>query len=139
MAQIAARLASQKIVYLDVNTSFGASNNSVLLTNIDAINNQISNVFGTDIGEADYEPFLGTSLANRLFDPNAKPTHESIQTDLWYALNRWLGDRIDVSPNNILVTPKMDDRQVFVKVKYFYRQFGVTVETTMVFDFSGVK
>lgn len=131
MAVIAQSQLPVNIVYLDVNTVFGQSEYGILVANINAINNQLLNLFSSMLGEVDYEPTFGASLDNYVFDPNDTQTWAELRTDFWNAINVWMASRIYVNPNSFIFKPDMPNRIVYVSLSYTYLQLGVTVTATL--------
>lgn len=131
MAVIAQNQLPVNIVYLDVNTAFGQSDFGILVSNINAINNQLLNLFSSLIGEVDYEPTFGTRLDNYVFDPNDSNTWGELKIDFWNAINVWMNSRIYVNPDSFIFKPDLPNRIVYVSLTYSYRQLGVTVTATL--------
>jgi phage baseplate assembly protein W len=131
MASVAQGQGRIKIIYLDVNTAYGSNNMSILVANVNAINNQLFNLFMTMVGSADYEPTLGANLANYLFDPNAQNTWTALQLVLYNAVNQWMSSRIQVNTNSFIVQPDTINRIVYMTVSYSYLLLGISITTTM--------
>jgi hypothetical protein len=131
MARTAQNQQRVNIVYLDVNTTYGNTTRAILVANINAINNQLFNLFSSMIGEVDYEPTLGAGPDRSLFDPNDPQSVKKLQMHLYNPVNQWLSTRILVSPNSFIVTQDTLNQRVFITVKYQYLLTGVTVTTTM--------
>lgn len=125
----ASRLTQPKFTYLDVN-GLPQSVNDVLVSDIDAINMQMYMLFLTYIGEADYEPTLGSGMDNYLFDPNYKGTHDLLQTVLYNAVARWMSDRIVVRLGDVVILD-VQDSKVRITVTYTYKRLNVQVRTVM--------
>lgn len=117
-------------VYIDVNTNFGVVP-GILVADIDAINNQFYNILSCMIGECDYEPTLGALLDLYLFEQNTESTAATIQSLLYTAINKWLGSRIYVTPQNIAFTVNSADRYVSVAINYTYLLSNTSVQVTM--------
>ena len=83
------------------------------------------------IGECDYEPTLGALLDLYLFEQNTESTAATIQSLLYTAINKWLGSRIYVTPQNIAFTINSADRYVSVAINYTYLLSNTSVQVTM--------
>lgn len=127
---VAPRLSPVSFIYLDVNSD-PQSVNEILVSDIDAINTQIYNLFVTTVGEADFEPTLGSAMDNYLFDPNAQSIWDNMQFVLYRAFNTWMRERIKITPNDVVVRPNTEGRTVRLQVTYEYLQLGVRVQATM--------
>ena len=127
MPAIAQPLTPSTFRYLDVNTNYSVGSMQLLVAEIQAINNQLFNLFQTFIGEADLEPEFGTTIPSRLFDllPGTKIL---LETDAYLAVNRWMGDRIIVNPGDIRAIENYEDRAYDVYIKYFYPVMNVSVD-----------
>jgi phage baseplate assembly protein W len=138
MAVVAQNQAPSTIIYLDVNSTFGESGLQILVTNLEAINNQLFNLFSTRIGSADYEPELGSLLDNFLFEQNTQsPTWDTMRMNLYNAVNRWMSDRISVNPNSFRIVPDLPNQVVYVTVSYVYLQLGIQVNATVALPVAG--
>lgn len=127
MPIIAKELKPTSFRYLDINTNYGENGQGLLLSEAKAINNQIFNLLTTYIGEADYEPTFGSLLPSRLFDL-LPGTATLIETDLYLALNRWLGDRIQIDMNDVRAIPNVEARAYDVYLKYVLPARNVRVD-----------
>ena len=120
-----------KIVYKDLNRSVGEDSNSPLVTNLEVIHKELENLFTTVIGEVDFEPTLGSSLINRLFDPRDDQTVWALEHDLFLAVNFWMSQRIKVNQENIHVLYPDDERGFDLNLSYEIVGLGVSVESTI--------
>lgn len=127
-----------RYVYVDINSAFGENNQRVLLTDIEAINVQIYNLLSTNIGDVDYEPFLGSGLPDRIFDQNYSVTETELKQDVHRALTQWLGDRISVRVNDTQIMADYAQRRIRLKMNYYYKRLGVVVNVEMIFGNAGL-
>jgi phage baseplate assembly protein W len=79
------------ITFSDINSGFSFSNNSKLIVeDVAAINNQITNILSTQIGSRPFEPTYGSDLYDLLFDPIDDLTAWKIETASFDALATWM-------------------------------------------------
>ena len=127
MPIVASPLTPSQFRYLDVNTNYGETSSKLLVAEIEAVNNQIFNLFNTFVGEADYEPEFGSTIPSRLFDllPGTK---DLLENDLYNAVTRWLGQRIKINPGDIRAMQNYDRRAYDVYIRYVYPSMNVSVD-----------
>lgn len=127
MPIVAEPLVPVRFRYLDVNTNFGERSPKLLVAEIEAVNNQLFNLFQTFVGEADYEPEFGSTIPSRLFDMLPGTAH-LLETDIYVAINRWMGQRIQVNIGDIKARENYVKRAYEVTFRYVYPAMGVSVD-----------
>lgn len=127
MVAVATQLTPRQISLIDLNTNYNVNAEAFLLFDVKAINNQLFNLFTVDIGEADYEPEYGSVLPNRLFDL-MPGTRAQLESDLFIALNRWMSDKIIITPTSVRAIPNFQIRAYDVLIRYALRLRDVVVD-----------
>ena len=133
----ASPLVRPGVSFCDVNTNYNG-NNGILVTDIDAINNQIYNLLSTYQGEADYEPTLFGGIDEYIFNPNSIQTASQIYMILYQVLTNWMGSRIGVTTNSFIVNIDTENRLIKLVVRYVYLVNNMNVRTTMYIPYGGV-
>lgn len=130
---VSQKLQFASAVYVDINTNYGNQKglSGILVTDIDAINNEMFNLLSTAMGDADYEPTLYGLLDVYLFEQNSQETLDQIYDLLQSVLMRWLSQRIYVTPNSFIATIDKPNRLVNLTVTYTYLRLNVSVRTIM--------
>jgi phage baseplate assembly protein W len=136
---VASPLTRSGVIYSDINTNFSGGRGSlgILVTNIDAINNQIYNLLSTYSGEADYEPTLWGGLDRYLFEQNSDTTMHQIYITLYNVLVKWMSSRIYVTPNSFTATMDSKSQIVRLTVNYTYLLINANVKTQMNIPING--
>ena len=130
---VSQKLQFASAVYVDINTNYGNQKglSGILVTDIDAINNEMFNLLSTAMGDADYEPTLYGLLDVYLFEQNSQETLDQIYDLLQSVLMRWLSQRIYVTPNSFIAKIDNPNRLVNLTVTYTYLRLNVSVRTIM--------
>lgn len=108
-----------KIIFVDVNTRFGLNTKSELLTNTDAINNEIANVLSIHVGEYWWEPTFGTNLASYLHEPVDQITAAKIRAEVINIIPFWI-PYIELTGNTSVI-PDEEDAGFNLYVEYFVK------------------
>jgi phage baseplate assembly protein W len=127
---VASKLTNVSYVYVDINSD-PQSVNEILVSDIDAINTQIYNLFSTTVGEADFEPQLGSRMDNYLFDQNSTGTRDELAFVLYVAFSKWMSDRIEIGRDSVIVKQDPQKRRVNLTVEYAYKRLNVRIKASM--------
>ena len=111
---VAVRGRYVKILYLDINTQYGQSNNQLLVENINAVNNELLNLILTTPGELDFEPDFGSEVPGLIFEQPTAVASWMIENHLIVAVNRWL-PFITIDTKETLIVP------LALQVGYYFK------------------
>jgi phage baseplate assembly protein W len=106
-----------KIVYIDINTLYGISSNTLLLENIPAVVNQLYNLFYTSIGSRHFEPTFGIGLEDLIFDLPITITEYVTQNTIYSAVEEFLPN-VNIDLRNTTVTPLDEQEGVRITVSF---------------------
>ena len=84
------REPGQQAQFIDLNTNFQRDDRGVLVSDYQAIANQIYNILATAVGERVFEPEFGSYLNDYLFSPTDETTAWLIENEIARALGRWM-------------------------------------------------
>jgi uncharacterized protein len=93
----------------------------------DHIRDMIEQLLFTSPGERVNRPDFGSGLLQLVFGPNSPELAAALQVTARAALERWLGDVIDV----LEFEAAADDAALRVSVQYLVRRTGATGQTTI--------
>jgi uncharacterized protein len=93
----------------------------------DHIRDMIEQLLFTSPGERVNRPDFGSGLMQLVFEPNSPELAAALQVTARAALERWLGDVIDVLEFEAM----SDDAALRVSVQYVIRRTGATAQTTI--------
>ncbi len=92
----------------------------------DHVRDMIEQLLFTNPGERVNRPDFGSGLLQLVFEPNSPELAAALQVTARAALERWLGDVIDV----IDLSAVSDDAALRVELTYTVRRTGETVQNT---------
>ena len=93
----------------------------------DHIRDMIEQLLFTSPGERVNRPDFGSGLMQLVFEPNSPELAAALQVTARAALDRWLGDVIEV----IELEATSEDSSLRIKVGYRVRQTGDIMQTTV--------
>jgi phage baseplate assembly protein W len=106
------------LTYVDVNASLSSTNPAkLLLTDVDAIEEQMLNVVLTPLSSDEFEPLYGTQVPLLLFDPVTNTTARALRSTIINGLKRWMGNRI--SDLSVFVVANDDLQSYTATFTYF--------------------
>jgi len=105
---------------IDFPFHFDSRGRTALASENDHIRNMIEQLIFTNPGERVNRPDFGSGLLQLIFAPNSPELAATVQFTLQAALQRWLGDVIDVQ--NLKVEAL--DSTITVDLKYLVRRTG---------------
>lgn len=105
----------KEVIYSDVNLDAGEDPHEIV-TNEDALNQNIAAILDTPIGSKWFRPEIGSQIDSFLFDPIDEVTADRIKFEMETALerngeNRIVFDRVDVIPDP-------QNSQYYVNIEY---------------------
>lgn len=115
------------VLYKDVNTLVGVDNNNILVTNINAINNSLYNIFTCPVLSRPELPEFGSRLWHLLQEPRDEKTAQNIRMSLTQSL-RW-EPRIQLH-QMVVNTLKMGDGY-FISVYYYIPKLQTSATFSM--------
>lgn len=77
-------------VFIDINSNVSLNALPIVVTDMDALNNKIMNLFRCPIGSRFREPKFGTRLMQFVHEPCDEMTANDIEMDLFSALRTWV-------------------------------------------------
>ena len=89
--------------FSDANMLFGENQSDLLLTNFDAINNEIVHVLAVSPGERRFEPFFGSDIPKLLFRPVTPATAFLLEGAMFASVERWV-ERVSINRSESRVT-----------------------------------
>ncbi len=92
------------------------------------IRDMIELLLMTDPGERVNRPDFGSGLRQLVFDPNSPVLAEALQVSLQAALQRWLGDLIDL--DELTVTSEGAELRILLRYRVRDEQASSTLEFT---------
>ncbi len=93
----------------------------------DHIRDMIEQLLFTNPGERVNRPDFGSGLMQLVFEPNSPELAAALQVTARAALERWLGDVIEV----VALAAVSEDASLRVELTYVIRRTGETVESTI--------
>lgn len=112
--------------FRDLNAYYTLDNHDILISDEDAIRAQMRNVLSTLVGSEWGEPYYGSDLPLRIYEPITKITAYMLETDTISALSRWMSDVIIVGVN-ASVEPLLNDDGYRITIPYKERATGKSV------------
>jgi phage baseplate assembly protein W len=94
----------------------------------DHIRDMIEQLLFTSPGERVNRPDFGSGLRQLVFQPNSPEMAAALQVTARAALERWLGDVIEISD----FQAANDDASLSVSLAYVVRRTGTSAQTTLV-------
>ncbi len=101
---------------------FDARGRTALAGNDDHVRQMIEQLLFTSPGERVNRPDFGSGLLQMVFAPNSPELAAALQFTLQAALQRWLGDAIDVKALEV----SAQDSTLSVSITYVVRRTGVS-------------
>jgi phage baseplate assembly protein W len=96
----------------------------------DHVRDMIEQLIFTNPGERVNRPDFGSGLLQLIFAPNSPELAATVQFTLQAALQRWLGDVIEVRDLNV----EADDSKLSIDLKYVVRDSGKEQSATFTRD-----
>lgn len=114
------------VYYGDINADYAnTSNLPFSITDEDAVNKQIANILGTQLGTEYFEPLYGSQIPNLLFGSVSTGTAFRIQTFILTSLGNWMANRIVVNPRQTSCTADFSLPGYNVNIYYTVSYSGV--------------
>ena len=113
---------------IDFPFQFDGKGRTAATDDADHIRDMIEQVLFTSPGERVNRPDFGSGLMQMLFAPNSPELAATLQFTLQAALNRWLGDVIDVRALDV----NSDESRLTVDLAYAVRKTGALQRETFV-------
>ena len=123
--------SSAGATWLDVNTDDGLNANSLLVPDIQAINNSLTNLFRCPIGSRGktFQPTYGTYLYQFLQEPMDDQTTNKVRASLIQSIEYW-EPRIQLDYGNTTVQAVPSLPGYVIRISYYYRVTSQYVTTT---------
>lgn len=102
-----------RVIFVDLNPTYGITDNNIMIINRDAINRQIYNILSTLKGTRIFEPEFGSNIQAMIFEPKNQVSSSSIYAEVISALKRWQ-PRIKVNSASTYVTETEDGYLVHI-------------------------
>lgn len=116
-------LTGSLVYYSDANADLGLITNALpVVTDADAIGQQILQVLLTPIGSEEFEPTFGSNLPFMLFEPNNAESLTNLELGARQALSKWLGSRLIFT--NISASADKNAGNVYVSIDYTVKYNG---------------
>ncbi|OBC00168.1 hypothetical protein A5784_21010 [Mycobacterium sp. 852013-50091_SCH5140682] len=112
---------------IDFPYHIGATGRTADTTYPDHVRDMIEQLLFTRPGERVNRPDFGCGLLDLVFEPNCPELAAALQVSAEGALNRWLGDLIDVDS----LTISADDATLRIYLKYRLSATGEQVQTSI--------
>jgi phage baseplate assembly protein W len=93
----------------------------------DHVRDMIAQLLFTSPGERVNRPDFGSGLMQLVFEPNSPELAAALQSTTRAALERWLGDVIEVQELEAV----SDDAALRVSLRYVIRRTGASAQTTI--------
>jgi len=106
-----------KTVYSDVNSQYTQDTQSLILTNMAAVNGEIVNLIMTQIGSRPFEPEFGSAVPDLLFDQPSNLTIWVMKNKLFEAINRWMPN-VQFDYQNSTIQPLVYESGFYFRLVY---------------------
>jgi len=113
---------------IDFSFHFDGRGRTALTDESDHIRDMIEELIFTNPGERVNRPDFGSGLLQLVFAPNSPELAATVQFTLQAAVQRWLGDVIELRDLNV----RADDSTLTIDMKYLIRR--TQVEQTSTFE-----
>ena len=109
-------------LYRGFSTSNWLKNKSLLITDVEAVKQDIVNHIFTRLGERVVMPNFGTRIPELAFDPNDEETLNIIEEDIITVIK--FDPRVELKDFNIF--PLVDNNAIIVNISLYYVELDIT-------------
>lgn len=115
----------QRVYFRDLSAAYQNGSPLLIVDDVSALNNQISNLLTTDIGSRHFEPTFGSRCPTLVWEPCDEQTSWLLETAIIEALQQWMGSRIKFTPGDIRVFPVKEVQAFDAVIQYEVRVSGL--------------
>lgn len=98
-----------------------STGNTVMITDIESINNCIGLLLRTSKGELVGDPMFGTNLMRMIYEPNDYILQDSVRSEIVTAVSKY-ENRVYITEQDISITS--EDTTVYVSLSYYVKKTG---------------
>jgi phage baseplate assembly protein W len=117
MSSITASSRFYKVYYTDLNCRYTLDDKQLVITNANAVNNELLNLILTSPGELAFEPDFGCNIPNLLFEQPTQVVNWMISNNLFIAVARWI-PYVDIDASLSSITGLPNDMGYYFKLYY---------------------